>query len=164
MRARAATIGLWALTLLVIGIGVWRSRSALDIVALTKPTLGPAPMVAPVADADSLASLADRLTQSDPFRTARRPSDVAYDPTRSGDAHPAAVHAAPTIPTLTIAGIVGGPPWTALMNGVPGRDGSASVRAGDTIAGTRVIAVARTSVTLSMADTTWRLTLHAPWP
>src|SRR6185312_3987912 len=164
VRDRAVTIVLWALTLLSLGIGVRRTRSALDSPPLAKPTVWPAQPVALVADSDSLANLANRLTASNPFRMARKPSDVAYDPAQSGGAQTSSAHAGPTVPALTIAGIVGGPPWTASVNGVPGRDGSASVRAGDTIAGTRVIAVARASVTLSMADTTWRLTLHAPWP
>lgn len=163
MRARALTVIVWTVTAFMIAIGVSRARSALGTAAPASLPVWPPPTIVAVMDSDSLAALADRITQSDPFRMARKPADVTYDPTRASDPPPAAP-AARSLPPLVVAGIVGGPPWTALVNGAPGRDGSASVRAGDTIAGTKVIAVARTSVTLSMADTTWRLTLHVPWP
>lgn len=164
MRARIFVLALWFATAAAFGAGILRARSALGGMAAWRATVWPAPAIVVLADSDSLATLADRIAGSDPFRTARQPSQVAYDPAHAGEPQPAAAHVGPNIPSLSVAGIVGGPPWIALVNGVPGRDGSASVRAGDTIAGTRVISIARTSVTFGMADTTWRLALQVPWP
>jgi len=162
MKARALVIAVWVATLVVVCIGFVRAHGALGALPSRRSVIWPPPAIAALVDSDSIAALADRIVQSDPFRTARQPSDIAYDPTRRADT-PAAP-AATTIPTMTVSGIIGGPPWTALVSGVPGRDGTASVHAGDTIAGTTVISVARTSVLFRAADTSWRLTLHSPWP
>ncbi len=69
----------------------------------------------------------------------------------------------PPKPKLALVGIVGGPPWVALLDGVPGQNGSALLHAGDTLAGLRVRTLGPNGVTITGLDTTWKLTLERPW-
>jgi hypothetical protein len=62
-----------------------------------------------------------------------------------------------------LRGIIGGPPWSAILEGIPGREGSVVLRRGDTIAALRVRAVRRDTVVVEGADTTWRLTVKRTW-
>jgi len=64
---------------------------------------------------------------------------------------------------LALAGIIGGPPWEALLTGLPGKDGSFLVRQGDVIDGFRLRSVGRDSVVVQASDTTWRLAVKSPW-
>lgn len=63
-------------------------------------------------------------------------------------------------PALVLAGVVGGPPWSALLEGIPGREGPWVARAGDKLGELTVRHVAKDSVVVSAPDTTWRLTLR----
>lgn len=69
----------------------------------------------------------------------------------------------PPVPPLTLVGVLGGPPWEALVAGVPDHAGSILVREGDRVAGFQVVRVARDTVRLQGADTTLILTLRRPW-
>jgi hypothetical protein len=113
---------------------------------------------------ESLVAAADRVVERDPFRLERRPSAVAYAPVIDG-----ALPQAPTPPkpTLVVTGIVGGPPWEALVDGIPGRQGSVLVRRGDVFGDSTVrLSVKRigadTVVVVGM-DTTWKLTVRRAW-
>jgi len=66
-------------------------------------------------------------------------------------------------PALVLVGIVG-PPWRALVDGIPAHDGSTVLRAGQTVAGLRVRDVNASSATISAVDTTWHLTVKRKWP
>ena len=102
------------------------------------------------------------LRQRDLFRLDRRPSDVRYNPWE-----PAGVTAAPPArpprPNLAVAGIVGGPPWNALVQGIPGREGGALLAVGDTAGGIRIVRITRDTVYLAGLDTTWALTQRRSW-
>jgi hypothetical protein len=100
------------------------------------------------------------LAETDPFRAARHPSPIAYQPELEGAPPPPP--RAPR-PALTVSGIIGGPPWSAVLEGVPGREGGAVVRQGDTLGGLKVRAVKRDTVTISGVDTTWRLIVRRAW-
>jgi hypothetical protein len=64
---------------------------------------------------------------------------------------------------LVLAGTVGGPPWAALVEGIPGREGAVLVRAGDVLGTLTVRTVKRDTVTIQARDTVWRLSLKKPW-
>jgi hypothetical protein len=64
----------------------------------------------------------------------------------------------PQRPPLAVSGIVG-PPWVALLDGVPGRDAPVLVRAGDRVGELRVTQVRRDGVVVVGMDTTWWLSL-----
>jgi hypothetical protein len=68
----------------------------------------------------------------------------------------------PPKPRLVLRGILGGPPWDALIEGIPGREGSAVVRTGDKLAGLLIRSVRRDTVVVRGADTTWKLTMGRP--
>jgi len=62
-------------------------------------------------------------------------------------------------PHLTLRGIVGGPPWDAIVEGLPNREGSYVVRGGDSVSGLKVRSVRPDRVTIRGMDTTWILKL-----
>ena len=105
------------------------------------------------------------IAAHDPFRPDHHPAAVAYRPELGsggeGSAPPPAPK--PSKPRLAIAGIVGGPPWTALLDSVPGHDGSVLVRKGDTLSGLRIRSIGRDTVIVQGADTMWKLIVKRPW-
>ncbi|HXT05158.1 MAG TPA: hypothetical protein VN760_13310 [Casimicrobiaceae bacterium] len=110
----------------------------------------------------TLDSAAIAIVSNDAFRLANEPSAVRYDPndeTRTGHAANAPA-AAPLRPTMTLKAIVGGPPWQAVVDGIPGRSPGTIVRAG--AAFDRLVArrVTRDSVVFQGPDTTWVLTFQ----
>jgi hypothetical protein len=72
------------------------------------------------------------------------------------------VHAAPAGPALTLAGIIG-PPWRALLEGLPGVQGQILVAAGDRIGELSIRSVGHTQVVVAERDTTWILTMDSRW-
>lgn len=114
--------------------------------------LVPQPREVFVYDAAVLGRAADSVSVADPFRLARRPPRVAFGTTLP--------NAPPPRPRLQLAldGIVGGPPWRAVLEGVPMHDGSTVVAAGDTIGGLTVRSIRRDTVVVWGMDTTWTLT------
>ena len=122
----------------------------------------PAAAAAAVAalDGDSLAAAADYAAEHDPFRLARRPSDVPYVPGVEG--------AAPEVPplpkpVLSLRGIVGGDPWQGVVDGLPGVGGSTVVRQGQVIGDLRISLVTRDLVVVEGMDTTWSLRIERAW-
>ena len=107
-------------------------------------------------EADSLSAFSEVVTEHDLFRLSRRPSQVQRGQSAPETIAPAAI----TRPTLSLAGIVGGPPWVALLEGVPGRDATVALATGDTVAGLRVRSVDRNVAVIAGTDTVWRLILR----
>jgi hypothetical protein len=116
----------------------------------------------PLASArpDSLAAWAERFTDADPFRLERRPADVAYRPELEGAPPPPP---GPPKPALALQGILGGPPWEAIVEGLPGREGGVVVRVGDRAGALLVRRVTRDTVVIAGLDTTWTLTMRSAW-
>lgn len=111
---------------------------------------------------ESLTSAVRRIAQHDPFRIDHRPASVSYRPELETTA-PASPVSPPPRPVLVLAGTVGGPPWAALVEGIPGREGAVLVRAGDVLGTITVRTVKRDTVTIQAQDTVWRLSLKKPW-
>lgn len=108
-----------------------------------------------VYDPRGLGRAADSATANDLFRLERKPARVAFG------APP--IPPQPTLPPPprirpTLGGIVGGPPWKAVLANIPGREGGVIVATGDTVAGLTVRAVRRDEVIVKGVDTTWTLT------
>ncbi len=70
---------------------------------------------------------------------------------------------APAKPPLALAGLLGGPPWNALIDGIPGRETGVLLQLGDSANGVRFVAVRGDTVVLAGFDTTWSLTARRPW-
>jgi hypothetical protein len=152
-----------------IEIACWCAVAALSAIALlgarpvrrsvaatTVPRIGASDR-APSVDTDAAVSA---LIATDPFRSARHASPVAYSPEIEGAPPPPP---RPPRPGLAVSGIIGGPPWSAVLEGVPGRESGAVVRAGDTLGGLCVRAVRRDTVVITGMDTTWRLIVRRAW-
>ena len=89
------------------------------------------------------------------FRRQRATPDSVVSPPAPATPKPPA----PPKPRLVLRGIVGGPPWNAILDGVPGHDGSYVVTTGDSVAGLKIRSVRRDGATIRGMDTTWILKL-----
>jgi hypothetical protein len=69
---------------------------------------------------------------------------------------------APPKPPLQLRGVIGGPPWDAVLEGVPGRQAGVVVRLGDHVGGLGIVALKRDTVVVEGFDTTWTLTMRRP--
>ena len=106
-------------------------------------------------DPRGLERASDSVLVNDPFRMERKPSRVAFG---APPLPPPTV--APQVPRIrpTLGGIVGGPPWKAVLSNIPGREGGVIVATGDTVAGMTIRLVRQDMVIVKGADTTWTLT------
>jgi hypothetical protein len=103
-------------------------------------------------DPAQLKQAADSVASSDPFRLDRHPSAAPID-------QPAI--AAVTVPSLhlELSGVMGGPPWRAIVTGIPGHEVGVVVRAGDTLGGIRIRTIRRDTVVIQAGDSTMRFIL-----
>lgn len=136
----------------------YRWRSALRATdRLAPPRAAIAAVQSPTRDStldDELSALA----AADPFRLSNTPAAVRFD-ARNDAASPApgTMPAAALRPALILRAIVGGPPWQAIVDGIPGQQPGTVVRAGSAFDRISVAAVTRDSVVLHGPDTTWVL-------
>lgn len=113
---------------------------------------------------DSIDAAAIATSDHDPFRLTHEPSEVPYTAEHVNAPPPTP----PRLPPLTLSGIIG-PPWVALLEGVPGHLGSLIAAQGDTVSRAPLAVlvlrrVSRDTAVLAAADTTWKLTVREPWP
>jgi hypothetical protein len=150
-------VGAWAFVVSGVAALGW---SAVAPVGDAAP-LGAAARLAPTPTLSARAvpdSLVRRIVSRDPFRPDRRPSPVAYDPTRAGQP----IVAPPPKPTLVLVGVVQGTDPTAVIEGLPGIEGPRVVRVGDVIGGLTVRAIATDGVRVVGLDTVWVLKVRKP--
>lgn len=162
MTGRALERTLWACAFAAAGGTALGMRRAAPITHAVRPAIPATLFMERPVDDSSLNTIATRVTEHDPFRLDRRPATVPYG-TPVG-AEPASAAQSASRPTLAISGIVGGPPWVALLDGVPGHDGSAVVHHGDSLGALHIRAISASEVTITGMDTTWRLRIKHPWP
>jgi len=105
--------------------------------------------------AESVAVIVSR----DPFRIGRRPLLPAYDPMRLTEQ----LAPPPPKPTLILDGVVNGVDPSAVIEGLPGVEGSRVVRVGDVVAGLQVKRITDSRVVIAGMDTTWVLEVREPW-
>ena len=117
-------------------------------------------LAAPMPD-DSLADAEEAIVTNDPFRLSNSPPAVRYDPASDGAV--AGILAGPpqARPTLVLKAIVGGPPWQAVIDGIPGQPSGTVARAGSKFDRFTVRVVTRDSVVVQGADTSWVLSFRA---
>jgi hypothetical protein len=109
---------------------------------------------------DMLAESEQRIVTNNPFRLANAPASVRYNPISENVAGAAAVVAPPVRPNMTLKAIVGGPPWQAIVDGIPGQPQGTLVRAGAAYDKLVARAVTRDSVVIQGPDTTWVLSFR----
>jgi hypothetical protein len=159
--SRGVMIALCAITLAFIVIAGMRTRTVMTAAPRpSSPSSASVPGFPRAESPKALAAAAELLVARDPFRLERRPAVVAYDPAAENAPPPSP---RPPRPALVVTGIIGGPPWEAVLEGIPGRQGSVLVRRGDTLAGLRVRAVGKDSVRIVGMDTTWTLIVRRAW-
>ena len=134
MTARRLRDVLWASTMVAVllvplgwRLGALRAKSAINPLPRGEGAVFRPP-------ADSLRAAAARVAEHDPFRLDHRPATVPYRPEQEGAAQRPRSPKPPK-PHLALSGIVGGPPWSAILDSVPGREGSVLVKRGDTLGG-----------------------------
>jgi hypothetical protein len=109
---------------------------------------------------DSLSGAEDAIVGNDPFRLSNSPPAVRYDP--AADAAPAGALITPQLrPSLVLKAIVGGPPWQAVIDGIPGHPSGTLARAGSKFDRLTVRVVTRDSVVVQGMDTSWVLSFRA---
>lgn len=96
------------------------------------------------------------------FRASRSATLTRYSEAPARPA-PSQVPQRPPKPVIAVTGIVGGPVWAAVLEGLPGLEGSRVLTAGDSAAGIRVLRITRFMVTLRGFDTVWNLGVRQPW-
>jgi hypothetical protein len=148
-----------AVMAIVLAVLEWRGGRVHAVAAM--PVMGPTPAPPRIFAADSLARSSSYVAENDPFRTSRQPPSIPYSPSLEGLAPPPVARA--PRPNFILRGIVGGPPWSAIVEGVPGRSGAALLRKGDSLGDLVVRLVTRDTVVIKGADTTWRLTMRRTW-
>jgi len=158
VKARVVEMLLWTAAVAAIVGSAALSRRALRGKTAAAATVWPAPSLNRPPTADSLAVLTSHIVDGDAFRLDRKPAAVPYRV--AGDTAISVATAAPPPPkpALALVGIIGGPPWAALVNGIPAHDGTMLVHAGDTLGGLRITAVSGDGVTITGLDTVWHVT------
>ena len=118
---------------------------------------------APAPRPDTADGLVAAALRRPLFRPARRPAAVGFDPARSEAA--ASGESAPRVerPSLSLSGIVWGTEPAAIVEGIPGAEGSTVLRRGDASSGIRVKRIERSRVVLVGRDTSWVLEVREPW-
>lgn len=109
-----------------------------------------------VYDLEALFEVADRIAERNPFRPLQTEGEGMRLASTGSYMPPLPPRAEPIL-----QGVVGGPPWQAIIAGLPGREGGVVVVPGDTVGGMKVRSVGRESAVLVAKDTIYSLTLKA---
>ena len=96
----------------------------------------------------------ERIVMRDPFRLSRRPSSTPF---QSQPLNGAITASQMVRPILVLNGVVGGPPWSAVVTGLPGRDGNVVVHEAEIFGPLRIQVITRDGVVIQGLDTTWHL-------
>ena len=145
--------------LATMGVTRWRAaRPAMRYESIPIGSVTPS-----VADSleTMLAHAEDVIVTNDPFRLANAPASVRYNPNSDDVTGASASAVAPPLrPIMTLKAIVGGPPWQAIVDGIPGQPQGTLVRAGNAFDRLIARAVTRDSVVIQGPDTTWVLSFR----
>jgi hypothetical protein len=99
------------------------------------------------------------IVARDVFRLSRAPSDLRYGESAAPTTlAPAQYSPRTTRPSLVLRAVAG-PPWQAIIDGLPGQSMQTVARAGATFDRLTIRTVTRDTVVVSGPDTTWVLTL-----
>jgi len=155
MNSRRLEYGAWALGFLLAAMGGFQySLGPAGSSTLAAAGGSPTPPARPIPE--SLQIWAPRIAERNPFRLGRRPANV-----RLGQPEQLEL-ANPPRPVLLLLGTIGGPPWRAVIGGLPARTVPLIVRAGERHNGVTVLSVTRDSAVVEGFDTTWVLVLRRP--
>jgi hypothetical protein len=159
MNGRTMERLLWSCAVLAVSAALLGLRAAEPHAggAMALPVIATTP-THPAADAldSAVADIADR--------NLFRPERASAEERESSAAAPAMAMGAPSSkPHLVLKGVLGGPPWDAVLEGIPGREGAVVIRAGESVGGVSVRAIRRDTAYVRGFDTTWALPLSRTW-
>jgi hypothetical protein len=134
-----------------------RWRSAEVVTPATGHAVGTTWTGAPPASDSALEEAEALAVTNDPFRLSNSPPDVRFDPVNEG-AMGGHVAAPPLVrPAFVLKAIVGGPPWNAVVDGIPGQPSGTVAQQGARYDKLVVRSITRDSVIIQGPDTTWVL-------
>jgi hypothetical protein len=150
-----ATAGVWA----ALQARAWSPVEAglMHSTLMVTEVQSPAPSSPP----DSLVS---RAFERPVFRPDRRPGAGRFDPALRAEAGNESGPVPVERPTPALSGIIWGAEPAALIEGMPGAQGSLVMRRGEVASGIRVVRIEPQRVVLVGGDTTWTLKVREPWP
>jgi hypothetical protein len=157
-RATERAMRLASVALAVVAMLRWREGSAaLHTDASPSATRKSPGIVAPSPlSPDRARQAVETIIDGDLFRRDRHAAEAPLA------AVVPPIVSSPPKPRLVLRGLVGGPPWDAVLDGIPGRNGPVLVRVGDTLAGLVVRRMRHDTLVVHGADTTWKLTMARP--
>jgi hypothetical protein len=163
---------LWILAVAVLLLGWSRWRRAEPAAAAPAAAIDATPPEPRRVPRDRLAAAGRTVTGGNPFRLDRVPAPIGFaQPGMAGMPGmmgmpgmppPEYEPPPPPRPQLLVSGIIG-PPWQAMLEGVPGREGAVVVKRGDVLGDLRIRDITESVVVVASPDTTWRLTVRKPW-
>lgn len=146
------TVGVAAAVLFVVATTALRYRARQEV-----PNL-PEVIALKELPSDSTEDRIQLIIEGDLFRLDREPSSAAFlDPAADAVSSPPPAKLHRQWPRLRVTGILGGPPWEAVVEGLPGRSNGIVIRTGESYDGARILRVTRDSVIVSIDDSTYRL-------
>jgi len=152
-------VTLWFSALVMSGIGmaIMLHRPPRTELPYRVPTAKA--LMAPVANEPAVRT----VVAVNPFRLDRSPAPLRFRPGAS-IAAPGLVPSPSMVtrPVLLLRAIAG-PPWEAVVEGIPGRNEPVVLREGDRMGDLLIRAIGRDTVVVSGMDTTWYLTLSQSW-
>lgn len=153
MRARLIDIGLLAIAAAVCA-GAYRR---VDVAPVSVTAMRSSSVTVPVTSSDTLDSAEARVLARDVFGIEQGVADVASAPQVPSNA---TIAIPPGVFTARISvQAIAGPPWIAVLSGLPGRTTQTVVLAGDTVGVYRIRSISRDSVTIQAPDSLIRLSL-----
>jgi hypothetical protein len=110
-------------------------------------------------DPQTLAAAADDVTSGNLFREGRQPADTDVAAGQLPRSVALPIPSTPPKPRLDLRGVIGGPPWQAIIAGLPGHENGVVIAHGEIVAGFSIRFANRDSVIVQGMDTTWHLTM-----
>jgi hypothetical protein len=137
--------------------------STVRTLAASRPAMLPAVATAPARpNTDSLESAVEDIADNNLFRPERTSAEEpAQAPVAMQMGMP--MPSPSTKPRLVLRGMIGGPAWEAIIEGIPGRDGSVVLRTGQSVGGITLRSVRKDTAYARGFDTSWALPLARSW-
>lgn len=158
MRILTKHLTTWAI-LASLAFGIVRAlpdRETRD----SEPPITPRSVVlVPDLPKDSLEERGQYLIDNNPFRLSNEPPTVRYGvtpPPPKTNVTPAR----PPKPSLLLRGVLGGPPWRAIIEGIPGAPTAVVVREGERVGSLLVKEIRLAAVIVTGVDTAWKLAIR----
>jgi hypothetical protein len=157
LQSLAKSLAVSSLVLAAVAVTRWRQSAPADVATANGVVVRTTTHAASNMT-DSVSDAADLTIDNDPFRLTNSPPSVRFDVATDGVAQGVTVR--PPRPVLVLKAIVGGPPWQAVIDGIPGQPPSTIAESGKRFDKFLVRAVTRDSVIVQGPDTSWVLSFR----